>query len=157
MTIATKIKKAGLVKTAANKSGTAANKSGAAAKPAKAAAKPKHKLYDLIMAAIDQDKGENVVSIDLAGKTAIADYMVIVTGKSTRQVVGMAEKLRDKLAKEGVKARLEGEDTGDWVIVDAGDVIVHLFRPEVREFYNLEKLWAADFSTVDYTLYQAGN
>ena len=119
-----------------------------------AASKSKHKLYDTIMQALDQDKGENVVSIDLSGKTAIADYMVIVSGRSSRQVVGMAEKLRERLNKEGVRVRMEGQDTGDWVIVDAGDVIVHLFRPEVRDFYNLEKLWSADFSTVDYTLYQ---
>lgn len=107
------------------------------------------------MKMLDQDKGENIVSIDLSGKTAIADYMIIVTGKSTRQVIGMAEKLRARLGDEGIKARLEGQNTGDWVIVDAGDVIVHIFRPEVREFYNLEKLWSADFSTVDYTLYQS--
>jgi ribosome-associated protein len=119
-----------------------------------AAAKPQHKLHDLVMTMLDQDKGENIVSIDLAGKTSIADYMVVVTGKSSRQVVGMAEKLRAKLGTAGVKARVEGQETGDWVIVDAGDVIVHLFRAEVREFYNLEKLWTADFSTVDYTLYQ---
>lgn len=121
----------------------------------KAANAETHKLHDIVMKALDQDKGENIVSINLEGKSAIADYMVIVTGTSTRAVVGMAERLRDRLAKEGVKARLEGQDTGDWVIVDAGDVIVHVFRAEVREFYNLEKLWSADFSTVDYTLYQS--
>jgi ribosome-associated protein len=113
-------------------------------------------IYDLIMAALDKEKGEDVVSIDLSGKTALADYMVIVTGTSSRQVTSMAEKLRDALSKEGVKARLEGMETGDWVIVDAGDVIVHLFRPEVRSFYNLEKLWSTDFSTTDYTLYKSG-
>jgi len=118
--------------------------------------KSNHKLHALVMQALEQDKGENIVSIDLAGKPAIADYMVIVTGRSTRQVSGMAEKLRDRLSKEGVHSHIEGKEAGDWVIVDAGDVIVHLFRPEVREFYNLEKLWAADFSTVDYTLYQSG-
>ena len=107
------------------------------------------------MKLLDQDKGEDIISIDLTGKTAIADYMIVVTGKSSRQVAGMAEKLRERLSAQGIKARLEGQDTGDWVIVDAGDVIVHLFRPEVREFYNLEKLWSADFSTVDYTLYQS--
>lgn len=107
------------------------------------------------MQIIDEGKGEDVVSIDLEGKTAIADYMVIVTGTSSRQIVGMAEQIRDKLAKEKYRSRLEGQDTGDWVIVDANDVIVHLFRPEVRAFYNLEKLWAADFSTVDYTLYHS--
>jgi ribosome-associated protein len=120
-----------------------------------AAAKPQHKLHDLVRSLLDQDKGENIVSIDLAGKTSIADYMIVVTGKSSRQVVAMAEKLREKLAAHGVRARVEGQDSGDWVIVDAGDVIVHVFRPEVREFYNLEKLWTADFSTVDYTLYQS--
>ena len=135
-TIATKVKKPARAKTPA-------------------AAKAQHKLHELVMKLIDQDKGEDVVSIDLTGKTAIADYMVIVTGKSSRQVAGMAEKLRARLGDEGIKARLEGQETGDWVIVDAGDVIVHIFRPEVREFYNLEKLWSADFSTVDYTLYQS--
>lgn len=105
------------------------------------------------MKALDQDKGENIISIDLKGKTAIADYMVIVSGRSTRQVSSMAENLRDRLSKQGYKARLEGKETGDWVIVDAGDVIIHLFRPEVREFYNLEKLWGSDFSTVGYNLY----
>jgi len=113
-------------------------------------------IYDLIMAALDKEKGEDVVSIDLSGKTALADYMVIVTGTSSRQVTAMAEKLRDSLSTQGIKARLEGMETGDWVIVDAGDVIVHLFRPEVRSFYNLEKLWSTDFSTTDYTLYKSG-
>jgi len=120
-----------------------------------AGANAPHKLHELIMKIIDQDKGEDVVSINLAGKTAIADYMVIVTGSSSRQVVSMAERIRDKLAVEKFRARIEGKESGDWVVVDAGDVIVHLFRAEVREFYNLEKLWAADFSTVDYTLYHS--
>jgi ribosome-associated protein len=105
---------------------------------------------------LNQDKIEDLVSIDLKGKTAIADYMLIGTGRSSRQVSSTARNLRDKLAKEGVKARVEGLETGDWVIVDAGDVIVHLFRPEVREFYDLEKLWATDFSTVGYNLYTSG-
>jgi ribosome-associated protein len=123
----------------------------------KAAAKAPHKLHDLVMKALDAEKGQNLVSIDLAGKSAIADYMVIVTGTSSRQIGGMAEKLCRKLHDAGIRTRMEGKGTGDWVIVDAGDVIIHLFRPEVREFYNLEKLWAADFSTVDYTLYQANS
>jgi ribosome-associated protein len=111
----------------------------------------------MIMKALDAEKGQDLVSIDLAGKSAIADYMVIVTGTSSRQIGGMAEKLCAKLHTAGIRTRMEGKGTGDWVIVDAGDVIVHLFRPEVREFYNLEKLWSADFSTVDYTLYQANS
>ena len=127
------------------------------AKATKSAAKPVHKLHDMIMKALDAEKGQDLVSIDLAGKSAIADYMVIVTGTSSRQIGGMAEKLCRKLHDAGIRTRMEGKGTGDWVIVDAGDVIVHLFRPEVREFYNLEKLWAADFSTVDYTLYQVNS
>lgn len=112
-------------------------------------------LHDMIVKALDQDKGDNIVSINLAGKTALADYMVVVTGTSSRHVVGMAEKLKERLSKQGIIARIEGKDTGDWVIVDAGDVIVHLFRAEVRTFYNLEKLWSTDFSTTDYTLYKS--
>lgn len=109
----------------------------------------------MIVKALDQDKGDNIVSIDLAGKSALADFMVIVTGTSSRHVTGMAEKLKQRLSKEGITARIEGADTGDWVIVDAGDVIVHLFRAEVRTFYNLEKLWSTDFATTDYTLYKS--
>ena len=112
-------------------------------------------LHKMILNALDQDKGDNIVSIDLSGKTALADYMVVVTGTSSRHVVGMAEKLKERLSKQGILARIEGKDTGDWVIVDAGDVIVHLFRAEVRTFYNLEKLWSTDFSTTDYTLYKS--
>ena len=105
------------------------------------------------MSALNVEKGENIVSIDLAGKTTIADYMVIVTGTSSRQVGAMAEKLQAKISKEGFKSKIEGKSGGDWVILDAGDVIVHLFRPEVREFYNLEKLWGSDFATIGYNLY----
>lgn len=109
----------------------------------------------MIVKALDQDKGDNIVSIDLSGKTALADFMVIVTGTSSRHVSAMAQKLKERLSKQGITARLEGTQTGDWVIVDAGDVIVHLFRAEVRSFYNLEKLWSTDFATTDYTLYQS--
>lgn len=112
-------------------------------------------LHEMIVKALDQDKGDNIVSIPLAGKSALADFMVIVTGTSSRHVTGMAEKLKQRLSKEGIIARIEGASTGDWVIVDAGDVIIHLFRAEVRTFYNLEKLWASDFSTIDYTLYKS--
>lgn len=107
------------------------------------------------MTSLDQDKGEDIVSIDLSGKSSIADFMVIATGTSSRHVASMADKLIDRLAKTGRKARAEGKDSGDWVIVDAGDVIIHLFRAEVRNFYNLEKLWMADFSTSDYTVYKS--
>jgi len=125
-------------------------------KPAKAAAAKGadvHKLYEAILKSLDKEKLEDVVSIDLKGKTAIADYMIIATGTSSRHVGAVASKLRDQLGDEGVRAKVEGKAGGDWVIVDAGDVIVHLFRAEVRQFYNLEKLWGSDFSTVGYNLY----
>ena len=113
-------------------------------------------LHDFISATLDGDKAKNIVSIPLKGKTTIADYMLIATGTSSRHVSGMAQKLRDKLSTERqIKARVEGLESGDWAIVDAGDVMVHLFREEVREFYDLEKLWGADFSTVNYTRYQS--
>jgi ribosome-associated protein len=128
--------------------------------PAKKAAKPVAKkpaeLQDYISAVLDSDKAKNIVVLPLKGKTTIADYMLIATGTSSRHVAGMASKLRDKLSTERkIKARIEGADSGDWVIVDAGDVMVHLFREEVREFYDLEKLWGGDFSTVNYTRYQS--
>ena len=100
-------------------------------------------LLPFILNQLDNDKAEDVVSIDLQGKSAMADHMVIATGRSTRQVSAMTEKLTDVLKSDcGVMCRVEGKDAGDWVLIDAGDVIVHLFRPEVREFYQLEKMWS---------------
>ena len=100
-------------------------------------------LLERVLTSLDDDKAEEVVQIDLRGKTAIGDFMVIASGRSSRQVGAMAEKLIDRLKQEfGFTARMEGKDTGDWVLIDTGDVIVHLFRPEVREFYQLEKMWA---------------
>ena len=82
------------------------------------------------------------MQVDLRGKTAIGDYMVICSGRSSRQVAAIAEKLVERLKTElNTKARIEGKETGDWVLIDTGDVIVHVFRPEVREFYQLEKMW----------------
>ena len=101
-------------------------------------------LLDVVQASLDQDKGEDVVVIDLAEKSAMADYMVIVSGRSSRQVSSMAEHLMERLKAAGAGGLAsEGLTRGDWVLVDAGDVIVHLFRPEVRNFYNLEKMWAS--------------
>jgi ribosome-associated protein len=95
-----------------------------------------------ILQSLSDDKAEDVVQIDLRGKTAMGDYKVICSGRSSRQVSAIAEKLVDRLKQEhGVLARTEGRDTGDWVLIDTGDVIVHVFRPEVREFYQLEKMW----------------
>ena len=99
-------------------------------------------LRDLIVETLTSEKAEEVVTIDLRGKTSEADHMVVASGRSTRQVVALAEKLVDRLkADRGLPAKVEGKDAGDWVLIDAGDVIVHLFRPEVREFYQLEKMW----------------
>lgn len=96
----------------------------------------------LILSSLNSDKAEEVVQIDLRGKSAIGDYMVICTGRSSRQVASIAEKLVDRLKHELDRAtRVEGKETGDWVLIDTGDVIVHVFRPEVREFYQLEKMW----------------
>jgi ribosome-associated protein len=99
-------------------------------------------LLDAILRSLDDDKAEEVVKINLRGKSEMGDWMVIATGRSTRQVSAMAEKLTEKLKNEfGIISKIEGKDIGDWVLIDTGDVIVHLFRPEVREFYQLEKMW----------------
>ena len=100
-------------------------------------------LHQMILTSLDDDQAVETVSIPLAGKSAIADHMVIASGRSTRQVASMAEKLARKIKTEtGKTVRIEGLPTADWVLLDAGDVIVHLFRPEVRSFYNLERMWA---------------
>ncbi len=100
------------------------------------------KILAAILASLDDNKAEEVVQIDLRGKTAIGDYMVICSGRSSRQVGALAENVVDDLKQQyGVLCKIEGKDTGDWVLIDTGDVIVHVFRPEVREFYQLEKMW----------------
>jgi ribosome-associated protein len=100
-------------------------------------------LHGLILASLDDDQAVETVSIPLAGKSSIADYMVIASGRSTRQVASMASKIAERVkAETGRPTRIEGLATADWVLIDAGDVIVHLFRPEVRSFYNLEKMWS---------------
>ena len=99
-------------------------------------------LLEHILSSLDDDKAEDVVSISLRGKSEMADYMVIASGRSSRQVASIAEKLADRLKQDfGRLCKLEGKSSGDWVLIDAGDVIVHVFRPEVREFYQLEKMW----------------
>lgn len=99
-------------------------------------------LLAAVLASLDDDKAEEVVQIDLRGRSDMADYMVIASGRSTRQVVSIAEKMADRLKQDyDLLCKMEGKDTGDWVLIDTGDVIVHVFRPEVREFYDLEKMW----------------
>ncbi len=100
------------------------------------------KLLSKILAGLSEDKAEDVVSINLHGKSEMADHMVICSGRSSRQVAALAEKIGDRIKLDfGIISKIEGKDQGDWVLIDAGDVIVHVFRPEVREFYQLEKLW----------------
>ena len=95
-----------------------------------------------ILASLDDDKAEDVVQIDLRGRSEMGDYMVIATGRSTRQVAAMAEHVAETLKQDhGILVKTEGKEAADWVLIDSGDVIVHLFRPEVREFYQLEKMW----------------
>ena len=100
-------------------------------------------LHKLVMQSLDDDQAVEVVTIPLAGKSSIADHMVIASGRSSRQVASMANKLADKIKQQfGRIVRIEGLPVADWVLIDADDVIVHLFRPEVRTFYNLERMWA---------------
>ncbi len=106
-------------------------------------------VTDLVLASLDDDKAEEVVVIDLRGRTSIADAMVIASGRSARQVGAMAEHLMEKLKAAGLRPSSEGMPQCDWVLIDGGDVIVHLFRPEVRGFYNLEKMWAVPAPEAD--------
>ncbi len=100
-------------------------------------------LLALVLKQLDDDQAQEVVTVDLAGKSSIADHMVIASGRSTRQVASMAQKLAEEVKKQGFgPVRLEGLPAADWVLIDAGDVVVHIFRPEVRSFYNLERMWA---------------
>ncbi len=102
-------------------------------------------LKEFITHFLDSKKAEDIVSIDLRGKSSMADYLVIASGNSQRQVGSMAELLREELKKKGMQnIHIEGIPQCDWVLLDAGDVIVHLFRPEIRTFYNLEKMWGIE-------------
>ena len=99
-------------------------------------------LLSDILTSLDDDKAEDVVTVDLRGKSEMADYMVICSGRSSRQVSSISEKLVDRIKQvHGRVSKVEGKDAGDWVLIDTGDVIVHVFRPEVRDFYQLEKMW----------------
>ena len=121
-------------------------------KPAKAAKKsvaaarkpaPQSDLLKRILSSLDDDKAENIVTIDLEGRTSLCDAAVIASGRSSRHVGAMAEHLARRLKESGYGTRpVSGQGQGDWVLVDAGDVIVHLFRPEVRDYYDLEGMWS---------------
>jgi len=99
-------------------------------------------LHALVLQSLDDDQAQEIVSIPLEGKSSIADHMIVASGRSSRQVTAMAQKLAERIKKSGFgHVRLEGLPTADWVLIDAGDIVVHLFRPEVRSFYNLERMW----------------
>jgi len=103
---------------------------------------PSMSLLDLVLNSLENDKAEDIVTLDLRDRSSVADHMVVASGRSSRQVVSLAEKLAERVREvTGAFSKIEGKANGDWVLVDCGDVIVHLFRPEVREFYQLEKLW----------------
>lgn len=103
---------------------------------------PSDAMLALILTSLETDKAEDLVVIDLRGRSEMADHMVIASGRSSRQVAALSEKLTERVkAETGALCKLEGKEHGDWVLIDAGDVIVHIFRPEVREFYQLEKMW----------------
>ncbi|WP_448202651.1 ribosome silencing factor [Azospirillum sp. sgz302134] len=102
-------------------------------------------LKALIEKSLDDDQADDVIVIDLAGKTSIADYMIVASGRNTRHIASMAMKLADRMKSAGIRGvEVEGLPQCDWVLVDAGDIIIHLFRPEVRTFYNIEKMWGLD-------------
>ena len=112
----------------------------------------------MVQETLDDDKAQDVVVIDLNGKTSMGDYMVIATGTSQRQVGAMANHLQENLKASGVKGVVaEGADQCDWVLLDAGDIIVHLFRPEVRSFYNLEKVWDSPAGVSGHLAEQGGD
>jgi len=100
-------------------------------------------LAALVTGQLDADKAEDILAIDLRGKSSMADHIVIATGASTRQVAAMAEHLVEKLKANRYRVAMEGMPQADWVLVDSGDIVIHLFRPEVRSYYNLERMWGA--------------
>ncbi len=103
------------------------------------------RMQQIICASLEDDKAENVLAIDLAGRASFADRMVVATGLADRQIAAMAVHLGEKLAEAGFKkVRTEGATGTDWVLIDAGDIIVHLFKPEARSLYALEKMWGPD-------------
>ena len=101
------------------------------------------KILAIVSKTLDDNKAEDIVVMDLKGKTSIASFMVVASGNSQRHVASLAEKVQENLKAAGYKSAAEGMEKADWVLIDAFDVIVHIFKPEVREFYNIEKMWRA--------------
>ena len=122
-----------------------ASEKAAAKKAQKADTGKSSEMLALVLESLNEDKAEDVVSIDLTGKTPIADHMVVASGRSQRHVGAVADHLVRRLKEAGFgTSQVEGMKQGDWVLIDGGDVVIHVFRPEVREFYKLEKMWSAD-------------
>lgn len=114
-------------------------------------------MKDLIVSSLDDDKALDIQVIDLIGQSALADYIIVASGTSSRQIVRMAEKLSERLGTRGIGGiRMEGAAQGNWVVVDAGDIIIHLFRPEVREFYDIEKMWSVPHAPTSGTSKNSG-
>lgn len=131
-------------KAAAAPAEKAAPKAAKTAKKPAAGPKPFEKLLKAVLAQLDDDKAEEIVSIDLQGRADYADVMVVASGRSARHVASIADHLAERVKADGFgRAIVEGEKTGDWAIIDCGDVVVHVFRPEVRAFYDLEAMWSA--------------
>ena len=123
-----------------NQAHTQPVKAGAAVKTVADTSEP---LLAMVLESLDDDQAQDIVSIPLEGKSSIADYMIVASGRSSRHVTSIAQKVAEKINRSGYGSpRIEGLPAADWVVVDAGDVVVHLFRPEVRGFYNLERMWA---------------
>ncbi|WP_108002195.1 ribosome silencing factor [Mycoplana dimorpha] len=102
------------------------------------------RALQVVLASLEDSKAEDIVTIDIVGKSALGDYMVVASGRSNRHVMAICDHLITDLKDEGLgSARIEGLEAGDWVLIDTGDIIVHVFRPEIREFYNIERMWAA--------------
>lgn len=118
--------------------------------PKRRAGKPPRELLDLVIKSLDDDQADDVVVVDLSGKTTIADYMVIASGRNPRHIGAMADHLKTRIKAAGWPSPpIEGEARGEWVLIDGGDVLVHLFRPEIRKLYNLEKMWGAAWPEPD--------
>jgi ribosome-associated protein len=116
-------------------------------KTAAPAATPEPQMIDVVLQSLEDAKAEQTVAIDITGKSSLSDHMVVTSGRSHRHVGAVADQVAKALREHGFgKPRIEGLPHCDWVLVDGGDVIVHIFRPEVREFYNIEKMWAVDFA-----------
>ncbi len=127
------------------KAAVAGPRSRKAAAPAPVAKERLDAVQAVIVESLEADKAEAVVTLDLAGRAAFADRMVIATGLADRQITAMATHLEDKLAEVGIKrVQIEGSGGSDWVLIDAGDIVIHLFKPEARELYALEKMWGAE-------------